>query len=103
MEQSVNFSKFAGFLWHPLRKENQRWALRCDKKWVKLSSHWETPKKGNVIPLYMVDLPEASDVQKVVESMEQLQASKLEGLDQPYPISQQSTEPTLNEAGPNSQ
>ena len=34
----------------------------------------------------MVDLPEASDMQKVVESLEQLQVSNLEGLDQPHPI-----------------
>ena len=41
-------------------------------------------------------------MQKVVESLEQLQVSNLESLDQPHPISKQSTEPTLNETEPNS-
>ena len=45
MEHSVKFPKFVGFLWHPSRKENQRWALRCGKDWVRLASHWENMKK----------------------------------------------------------
>ena len=59
IEQGISFPKFAGFNWHPHRKENQRWGLRTDKDWLKLVSHWECLKKVNVIPLYMVELNEA--------------------------------------------
>ncbi|KAJ8428902.1 hypothetical protein Cgig2_024971 [Carnegiea gigantea] len=73
MENGVQLPKFPGFRWHPPGRENQRWPLTTDSDWVSLTSHWGKMQKNVVIPLYIIDLPEASSLQKVVESPTQNQ------------------------------
>jgi len=76
IENGVQLPKFPGFRWHPPGRENQRWPLITDSDWVSLASHWGKMKKNIVIPLYIIDLPEASSLQKVVESLDRLNEIK---------------------------
>ena len=67
MENGVKLRKFPAFRQHLSGKENQRWPLATDGDWVRLASHLEKIKKNAVIPLYIIELPEASNLQKTVE------------------------------------
>jgi len=100
MEQGISLPKFVGFNWHPHKKENQRWGLRTNKDWLKLVTHWECLKKVNVIPIYLVELNEASEVQKTVESLGKLQQQQKEQsmTVSTEPNTQLSTQPTISQA-----
>ena len=76
MKNGVQLPQFHGFRWHPSGRENQRWPLTIDSDWVSLASHWGKMKKNVVIPLYIIDLPEASSLHKVVESLDRLNEIK---------------------------
>ncbi|KAJ8431496.1 hypothetical protein Cgig2_032267 [Carnegiea gigantea] len=82
MENRVKLPKFLGFRWHPFARENQRWSLTTDANWVSLASHWGEMKNNIVIPLYIIELPEASSLQKVVESLDMLNEAKQRGQEQ---------------------
>ncbi|KAJ8447261.1 hypothetical protein Cgig2_013038 [Carnegiea gigantea] len=59
MENGVKLPKFPRFRWHPPGRENQS-----------LANHWGKIKKIIVIPLYIIEIPEASSLQKVVQSLD---------------------------------
>ncbi|KAJ8434609.1 hypothetical protein Cgig2_025035 [Carnegiea gigantea] len=70
MENEVKLPKFPSFRWHSSGRENQKWPLTTDADWVSLASRWAKMKKNVVIPLYIIELLEASSWQKVVESLD---------------------------------
>ncbi|KAJ8437760.1 hypothetical protein Cgig2_009475 [Carnegiea gigantea] len=89
VEQGAVLPKYAGFKWHPPRRENQRWPLNTDNDWS---------IRGFVIPIYVVELHMPSQLQKVAESLDGLQKAKEKETVQFTSPCEPTLDPSLTEA-----